>query len=240
MSVFIATPSYSQSVCVEYTISLVQTLHLLSQSEIGFCLSILPGDCFVGNARNRLVTEFLESSCTDIFFLDDDISWNPESFMKVLKAPFEITAGIYPQKMDSDPIRFPVELSCDEEKNLITQEYKNLKFYKANSLPSGFMRVRRRVFEYMADKFKDEWYAWPEVDGSTRHHIPYFESGICRSEHDFHGEDYNFSQKARSSGYDLWTLPDLNFNHIGKKKYQGNLQSMINKIMYGEKNVNKT
>lgn len=239
MNVFIATPSYSHSVCVEYTVSLAQTMDVLYQNEIGIGLSILPGDCFVGNARNRLVSEFLESPCDNIFFLDDDISWHPNNFLNILKAPFDIVAGIYPQKIDSDPIRFPVELSCDEN-NLITQEHEGLTFYKANSLPSGFMRIKRHVLEKMADQFKDEWYKWPEPDGSFKHHIPYFESGVCRSEHDFHGEDYNFCQKARSLGYELWTLPDLDFSHIGKKKYSGNLQLLINKLIDGEKDVNKT
>lgn len=233
MNVYIATPAYSQTTIAEYNLSLIQTIHALSQKEIGFGVSILPGDCFVANARNRLVTEFLESPCTDLFFIDDDIQWKPEDFIKILEAPFEVIAGIYPQKLDVHPQQFPVELSCNED-GLIVKEHEGKMFYQANSIPAGFMRIRRSVIENMASELSERWYEWPETNGSLKKHIAFFEAGVCYEEHKFHGEDYNFSMKLRSMGFDLWTLPDLDFTHIGKKKYQGNLQGQIDKLFYGE------
>jgi len=209
----------------------MKTLHVLAQKEIGYGLSILPGDCFIASARNRLITEFLESPCTDLFFVDDDLQWHAEDFAKLLEAPFDVVSGIYRQKLDVTPHQYPVELTLNEKDNaLITAEYEGNTFYQANSLPAGFLRIRRSVIEKMIVEFP-QMYAWPEKGQGVKFHHALFEAGVCYEQEKFHGEDYNFCQKLRSIGVDLWTLPDLHFAHIGKKKYEGNLQHQINEVM---------
>jgi acetone carboxylase gamma subunit len=42
---------------------------------------LLSGNCHVDDARNSVVREFLASDCTELVFIDADVSWEPETLV---------------------------------------------------------------------------------------------------------------------------------------------------------------
>ena len=57
-------------------------------------------DSLVTRARNKLVTEFLKTDCTHLFFIDADISFEPDDLIRVLAFNKPLVAAPYPIKKD--------------------------------------------------------------------------------------------------------------------------------------------
>lgn len=144
-SVFIATPSFEGRPVREYFISLSTTQSMLIANGINYMASVLPGDPYLAKVRNRLAAQFLTDhpTMTDFFFLDDDIGWPAEKFLEFLHRPEDILCGIYPKKQDAQ--EFPVSLMM-KDGNLIKRDH----LYKADLVPTGFMRIKRHVLEKLA------------------------------------------------------------------------------------------
>ena len=55
-------------------------------------------DSLVTRARNKLVTQFLESDYTHLFFVDADISFTPDDFIRIVNVNKPIVTAPYPIK----------------------------------------------------------------------------------------------------------------------------------------------
>jgi hypothetical protein len=79
-------------------------------------------------------------------------------------------------------------------------------------MPTGFMRIQRRVFEGIeAQEYN--------VFGETVKE--YFGCGPKNGS--FIGEDVTFCLNAMQAGFELWIQPDIDFTHTGSKVFNGNL-----------------
>ena len=97
-SVFVATPTYDEWVCMEYAADLAVTAFCLSKANIGMMHAIAPGNPFLDMARNQLVDRFLETDCTDLLFIDADVGWDAETVTRVLSYPQEVVGGLVPKR----------------------------------------------------------------------------------------------------------------------------------------------
>ena len=217
--VIFATPSLSHAVTMEFFRSYLDTSAALLSADIAHgCVQV--GGCpFVDRARNQLVTEFLvqHPNATDLFFLDDDIGWPSAAVLRMLSRDEDIVAGAYPQKMDE--VSFPVEL--DFAGNNLT-EVGGL--FRALHAPTGFMRIKRRVLEAMAEKAPR--YENELAPGISQMEYQIFTTGIG-AEGKWWGEDYQFCQNAREMGFTIWVDPDIEFTHSGRKRFSGNLAATL-------------
>src|SRR3990167_9497853 len=144
--VFFATPSYSGSYPDIYTQAMVETVCLLNEQGIGWEWCRLLRNCHVDDARNLLVREFLASGCTDLMFLDADVGWNGREVLRLLRADRDFVCGVYPYRGDDSayPVRMvPGEVIQEDADGLVT----------ALSVPTGFMRMRRRVLDRMIEAY---------------------------------------------------------------------------------------
>ncbi|MDP3940660.1 MAG: hypothetical protein Q8R92_21315, partial [Deltaproteobacteria bacterium] len=83
-SVFIATPAY-ESVKAGYALSLAKTVEELTRRGIPRTINLLFGNCHVDDGRNELVRDFLDNTrCTDLVFIDADVMWEPEMFLRLI------------------------------------------------------------------------------------------------------------------------------------------------------------
>ena len=99
MRVVIATPFYELKGFSPYIQSLQATIRLLGQCGIDWRFMDLSGDSYVHRARNTMCDTFLQDpDATDLFFIDSDMSWNPQAFVKMCLLPEEVVGGSYPVK----------------------------------------------------------------------------------------------------------------------------------------------
>src|SRR5262245_10172989 len=84
--VMLATP-VAEKPCTAYAVSLAATAEALSRAGIRFDIETLTGCCHVDDARNIIMRHFLQSECTDLFFVDADMGCHPNNVIRLLKMP---------------------------------------------------------------------------------------------------------------------------------------------------------
>lgn len=195
---------YDGKADAEYIQSLAGTMQLLAAKGIEADYIVLNGDPFIGRARDRLVARFMSSDSTDLIFLDSDVGWQPEAILALLEHDADVVAGVYPKR--SETVEFPAVLKTEDGFPV-----GKCGLLQAIMIPTGFMRIQRRVFEGLG---VEEYTALDEdLKG-------YFAHGI--QEGRFIGEDVAFCLKAQTAGFELWITPDIDFTHTGSKVFNGN------------------
>lgn len=212
--VFLAMPSYLGHPAKETRQSLKNAREALAKAGIPHVFATQEGVCYICQARNILVKSFMESDCTDFVFIDDDVSFAPDALLKLLAQPHPLVAGIYRKKQD--PVAWPVNLVGP----MVFDE--SGECAEAHMLPTGFMRVKREVFETLRTKvphYRTDQY------GDL---VAYFMTGIRDGL--FWGEDVAFTSAWRQCGGKLWALLDVTLGHTAAKDgrtYRGNLAQYI-------------
>lgn len=204
--VFIAVAAY-EGLGAGFSYSLFHTGAALARAGVGSELAIYSGNCHVDDSRNRLAHDFLLSDCTDLVFLDADIGWSAESFLKLIAYDRDVVAGVYPKKNGDDafPVKtLPGEIWSDRE-GLI----------EVAGVPTGFLRIRRAVIERLAER---------AVRYNAKNDSAYGTALIF--EREIHagtrwGGDYVFCRKWRELGGKIYIDPMMRFEHSGEDTWSG-------------------
>src|SRR5579862_3411923 len=97
-NVFIATPTYDEWLCMEYTSSLFETGIRLANAGYGCYHAVAPGNPFLDISRNELVDKFLASDAEDLIFIDADVGWDPKVVTRILSYHQEVVGGLVPKR----------------------------------------------------------------------------------------------------------------------------------------------
>jgi hypothetical protein len=208
--VYIAIPSYNGLLHWTTVAGIAQTARLCGEKKIGFAVDVIPGDAFVGKARNLLVHRFLKSGFRDLVFVDADVGFSAEGIIKLCEAEPPLVMGLYRMKCPP-PTRFPALLY-----DPVIRHPSNPDLVKLQYGPAGFMRVRREVFEAMQEKWPDEYY----VNAGEESLFDYFPCG--RVGNHFTGEDLNFCIRAEQCGFDVWAHQGIELKHTGEHCWESN------------------
>lgn len=215
--VFIAIPSYG-GISAGTVYSLFGAKESLLDHGIESELHIFDGNCHVDDGRNRLVRDFLETKCTDFFFIDTDVRFDPADMVSLLNYSPDVVAGIYPLKQEPEeyPVRFIGNEIWSDDEGLIEVE----------SVPTGFLRIKRQVFEQLyttVPKFK------AKQDSPNQIGIPLiFERTIEGSTR--WGGDYEFCRKWRAQGGKIHIDPEMEFGHAGSMEWTGCVGNYLRRI----------
>jgi hypothetical protein len=193
---FIASPAYSATYCAEYVESLVNTIKDCSNYDIPTLYKQVNGVHWIDIARDILAHIFLHTDCTHMLQIDADLGWSPDAPRRMMATDKSIIGGAYPYKSD-DITSYPV---------------------KPESLPGGFLMVKREVIEKMEQGL-------PKYKCAS---LPYGELSVAplftremRAD-GYTGEDFMFCKRAKAAGFDLAIEPDIDFAHVGLKAWRGN------------------
>lgn len=245
-NVVFAVPSFRGTPEREFVMSFSGTQSLLAAAGIGFSLTMVAGWPYLGDVRNRLISQFLLDmpQADTLFFLDDDIGWEPEAAVRMIQRPEDIVCGVYPLKRESPG--FPVTLEMTPDGGLIEQDG----LYLAQLAPTGFMRIKRHVLEQMAQKV-GKYYATDtngkellqfnvvearyvdpameklrkaDLDSLSREEaIAYLKQSLGvvppAGAGKFWGEDYWLTERWRELGGQVWVDPEIRFTHRGSKAW---------------------
>ena len=102
----------------------------------------------VGRSRNMITRLFLESDCTDLLFIDSDIVFAVEHVKRILSHPEEVVGGMYFKKGQgvAEPCLNTIKRPVIKPSGLNQVAY----------IGTGFLRIKRIVFEKIIEKFGDE------------------------------------------------------------------------------------
>lgn len=211
--VMLATPSYD-SPDASYTFSMARSREALHQAGIQTAYLLLTGNCHVDDSRNTIVRDFLASDCTDLIFLDADVSWEPEQLVQLCQYDCDLVGGVYPYRRDGGgkegmPVRNLKGCYVPDENGLLEVE----------GLPTGFMRIRRHVLERMA---KDA----PTFRRDDHGPIPLiFERDIFDGGR--RGGDIAFCMKWRAMGGRIYAAAEMRLGHCGKQVIKDSLAASL-------------
>lgn len=202
--VYIGIPTYDHKLHWRTEKGLEEVEMYCAKNKIGFAVDVIPGDAFVGKARDVIAHRFLKSGFRDLFFIDADVGFDVEGFARICKAEPPIVMGLYQMKM-KPPVRYPAMLFDPVERHASDRN-----LIKLQNGPAGFMRIRREVFDAMKAKWPEEYYI---NMGAERVH-EFFPAG--RVKNHWFGEDIQFCQRAQACGFDIWALQHVKLTHSGE------------------------
>jgi hypothetical protein len=237
---FIATPAYGGQQMANFTHSLFGLQQLLLRLGIECSINCVGNESLISRARNRLVWMFLQTSCTDLMFIDADIQFNPDDVVYLMHFASEpatkVIGGAYPLKMinwaqikqavlrnpDIDPAELPkVGAVFASHTTEATGNLPDYAVIPAHDLATGFMLIRRDAFITMAPHCKTYVPSQMEGLGITRVR-EFFPVGVEGDE--YLSEDYYFCKKWREIGGKLWLASWVRLNHIGQYTFQGDFR----------------
>jgi hypothetical protein len=238
---FVATPMYGGMCTGMYASAVMQCVGAFGQAGIQMYYSFMMNESLITRARNSMAYDFMKSDATHLMFIDADIAFNPNDIPRMVDADKDIICGIYPKK----EINW-VEVSEAVKKGVPTDhlQYHTGAFVLnlANGEQSktgninepieianggtGFMLIKRKVFEDLADKvpsYTNDMYHAVDTVREVKVIKEYFATSIDEESNRLLSEDYHFCKISRQAGFKVWCAPWASFSHTGTYNFSGQL-----------------
>jgi hypothetical protein len=195
--------------------SILATSQMCQRMRIPCQLGLVAGNAVVQWARDEVVDIFLQSQANRLFWIDSDIVWKPEDFMRMLALSQlrEVICATYPAKIDQPTFY----VNHDKTKPL---EADDLGLLDVWGVGLGFTVMRREVVERLVAKAPR---IYDEISGKDVAEV--FKVGAVRGKR--RGEDMAFFEDIRDLGYKVWLDPQVDLGHIGVKKYEGSVKDAL-------------
>ena len=223
MKVMIGVPSYGGLKCIPFLETLRDTVKLFEENSVKTELQVVTGLCYIQLARNQIVQAFRDSDCDKLLFLDDDISFDPMDAYRLISQDVDVIAGVYPIKSEKE--LYPVVFFVDEQS--MPEIVGN--FYKVAGAPTGFLSIKREVFDKISEKNPHLAYKEAKLgEDEYKDYFDFFPQGVKNGR--WVGEDFAFCELWTAAGGSIFVAPDIEFkHHRGDKAYTGNLWTFMKK-----------
>lgn len=188
-------------------ISLMKLAQQVLDYGITIQVSSICGCSVVSRARNLIVHEFLKSNCDHLLFIDSDMTFEPESVVRLLAFNEDkpIVAGAYEARKEGKI--YIIHLDSDPIGNVIMDD---MGLVRAKRVATGFMMVRRDVFEKLAELHPE----WKHKDTNSDGTLFSFFDFKCTPD-GYVGEDFLFCERAIDAGFSAWIDPTIKLGHMG-------------------------
>jgi len=196
-NVLIATPG--RNVDMPYLKSLLNTLEVLQQQNISYKFinqyssqvaaareGTIMNDNFLDITNNKPLLG--QATYDVVIWIDSDMEWTPEDFLKLYHSDKDITSGVYVSDQG-------VLMYTPSDKAHLTQK----DHIEITHAGFGFIAIKQGVFEKLPRPWFQTQYTKQVIDGKD-YLIPF-------------GEDYSFCTKARQGGFKIYLDPTVNVTH---------------------------
>tara|TARA_R110000796_G_scaffold203024_4_gene319329 strand:- start:2164 stop:3414 length:1251 start_codon:yes stop_codon:yes gene_type:complete len=210
--VCIATTSYDNPTA-NYTFSIQNSREALHNAGIQTAYYLLQGNCHVDDSRNRIMQEFLLSDCTELVFLDSDVSWQAADLVKLCQYDEELIGAVYPFKRPDKKGDMPVRMMPG--KNAANG------LLEVEGLPTGFLRMSRNVIETVANLSES-------FNGNNGHATEtplMFQRTLIDGTR--WGGDLNFCNLWRETGGRVMCDPEIKLGHTARVVFTDSLGAFM-------------
>lgn len=187
-------------------------LSLRRLEERGYKVWRVAGCVAIDRSRSQLATAALNEGFEEIMWIDSDVGFEPDDVDRLRKHDLPLVSGVYPKK----GLR---GVSCR-----VLPGTKSLRFGAEGGLTKiqyaagGFLLTKRQVYMTIATQLK-----LPICnERAGRAFVPYFLPLIVAdgaSGHMYLGEDFAFSERARTVGIEIIADTRIRLRHIGRYSY---------------------
>ena len=210
--VLIATPSLDGRLDVWYTNSLVNSIRLAQANDIFLHPVFMSYDALLQRARNDLFRVAVEGDYECMIWIDSDMEWSPEWIMQMVNAPEDVLGGTARKKTDD------AEIYVAKTNDLTRHENG---YIKCEGLGTGFVKLSKEA--YMA-----VWDISQEYTNNGRSCRMVCDVQVVDGE--LYSEDTVLFKKLNDLGFDCWLDPKMTCNHIGTKKFLGNMEAYLERL----------
>ncbi len=152
--------------------------------------------------RTYIVHEARRRKCTHILFVDDDMTFKPDTLLRLLAQNKEIVGTKH--NMRTLPLHTTVKFMDEDGEylapHLLSNDFKMpTELFKCHAVGTGLLLVDIEVFN--------------KID------MPWFEFTWSEAGFVLVGEDIWFCRQAKKKGIDVWCDPTIEVGHIGDYVY---------------------
>ena len=241
-ALFVATPMYGGMCIGNYASALMQLPMICSRNGIMLYYTYMMNESLITRARNSIAYDFLASDATHLMFIDADIGFNPNDIVEMVKRDVDICCGLYPKKEISwGRVTQAVQNGVPPHElkdhtgtfvvNLVNNERTEIKMdelFEIENGGTGFMLIKREVFEALADKvpeYTNDMYLATDIVTEPKMVKEFFTTSIDpESNNRLLSEDYHFCKLARKHGFKVHAAPWVELSHTGTYVFSGALQ----------------
>ena len=210
MKVLIATPGSDAK--MGYVKSLVKTCRALDERGVEYAF-ISRFSSFVPTARELTALDSSSHSWTTnevaggveydkIFWIDSDIEWEPEDFLKLWDSDLDIVSGLYQLDVAGNvAVNYPSEGGLPTRVNKV-EFLLHSEPVEVGGVGFGFLAVKRGVFE----KMERPWFLINRIQlGEVKVNV---------------GEDYSWCANASRAGFKIFVDPEVKVKHHKETVYE--------------------
>lgn len=242
----IVTPSHDGKFFHNYVTSLLNFHNTATHLGMQVQFLLMQGESLITRARNNCVASFLANpEWTHLFWIDSDIGFSPEAALRLLQADYEIAAGVYPLKTEEWPAEgLPKDMTYVEFKALYQKYTVNARvpagqdtfqldiqedgFLEMAEAPTGFMVIKRAVFEKMIQHYPELQYVPDSLGVENKGlHYRFFDVMVDPETNRYLSEDYGFCRLWENMGGKIYIDCQSNLTHQGSKIYSGNYANSL-------------
>lgn len=251
-NVLICTPAYGGLVYVNFMHSIFQMFNLFNYSGIKYGFKTITNESLITRARMTCISYFLSHpEYTHILFIDADVSFRPDTAIKLLAANKDVISAVYPKK-GYEWNRLPElikrsiqggKLNLDSFKNIQSQllsyvvNFSDTKLkvekgcIKVKDAPTGFMLIKKSTIETLIEKNPDMGYI-SDLGLDENDHKPgtfwlFFDCMRDPVDKRYLSEDYAFCRLVQLAGLETWIEVTSPLTHTGTTSFEGNVWDMF-------------
>ena len=239
VKLFLSTPCYG-GLCLEaYATSVINLQLAMIREGIQLYIDTTENESLVHRARNVSVGRFMQESDADYFmFVDADIHFDPQSVVRMLRAEHDISVACYPKKyVDWNQAANAVKNGDDRNMAMLSSSLvvnfgaKNLEvkngFIPILDGPTGFMMIKRSVFERMHEHYPELWCKNDHQNRTFDTYCAVFDCMIDPDNKRYLSEDYAFCRRWQQMGGKIYADINTTLGHVGNLPFSGSLYERL-------------
>jgi len=240
MKLFLSTPCYGGLCLEKYMTSLIKLqLALIRKGGVQLMIDTTENESLVHRARNVAVGRFMQKTDADYFlFVDADVDFDAESVIRLLDSGYDLSCAIYPKKVVMwDQAKHAVENGDDRNLAMISASLvANIGAHKRTvengfvevlDGPTGFMMIKRSVFEEMEKKFPELMCKNDHQNRDFDDYCALFDCMIDPVSHRYLSEDYAFCRRYQQCGGKIYADCYTTLGHVGNLPFSGCLNDRL-------------
>ena len=253
VKLFLSTPCYG-GLCLEsYVTSIINLQILLMKEGIELYLDTTENESLVHRARNVSVGRFMQKTDADYFmFIDADIHFDPQSVVRLIKSGHDIAVACYPKKF-VDWNQATEAVKRGDQRNMAMLSASLVVNFGASQIPvvdgfiqildgpTGFMVIKRSVFEKMEEHYKDLWCVNDHQNRDFDKYCAVFDCMIDPVSKRYLSEDYAFCRRWQQIGGKIHADIQTTLGHVGNLPFSGCLDDRLKALKQNKsKNENRS
>ena len=236
---FLSTPCYG-GICLEIFATSILKLQIeCMKNQIQLFIDTTENESLVHRARNVSVGRFMQKSDAEYFmFIDADIHFEAESVIRLINSGHDISVACYPKKC----------VMWDQGANAIKSgDHRNLQLLTSSLVvnigaqkrevengfiqvldgPTGFMVIKREVFEKMKERFPELYCVNDHQNRDFDNYYAFFDCMIDPVSKRYLSEDYAFCRRWQQMGGKIYADVGTTLGHVGNLPFNGSLKERL-------------